>query len=148
MLPAGAAWAASTCASPIENAGLQARVLQTELMVAALTCRQKDKYNSFVKKFSKELVGQSSNMQNYFKRAHGSRATQELNALVTNLANEASQRVLQYRGDYCSDAAMLFDAVLAAAPKDLVAFAASRPYANEHGIQVCQMTAKQTAPGS
>ena len=123
-------------------------MLQTELMVAALTCSQKDKYNSFVKKFSKELVGQSSNMQHYFKRAHGGRATQELNALVTNLANEASQRVLQYPGNFCSDAAMLFDAVLATAPKDFVALAASRPYANAHGVQVCQMTAKQTAPGS
>jgi len=148
MLPSGAALAAS-CAYSGENGGLQMRVLQTELMVAALTCNQKDKYNSFVRKFSSELVGQTNSMKNYFTRAHGSRATQEMNSLVTNLANEASQRVIKYEGNFCSDASALFDAVLAVSPKELVSFAAARPHANSHGIQICQIAAKQPgSPGS
>lgn len=137
MLLGGAA-VAGVCASPRENAALQTRVLQSELMVAALTCGQRDKYNSFVRRFSGELTDQGSRLKSYFSRAHGGRGTSEMNSLVTNLANEASQRAMGYRGNFCGDFGVLFDSVLNVSPPQLTDFAASRPFANSHGVESCQ----------
>ena len=145
LVASGTAFA-RVCASPGENSALQTRVLQTELMVAALSCNQREKYNAFVRKFSSELTGLGGNLKSYFSRAHGGRGAPEMNSLVTNLANEASQRAMGYQGNYCDDTASLFESVLAVQPRELTIFAAGRPHANSHGIASCQ--AAVTKPGS
>jgi len=148
LLAAGTAQA-GPCAYPGESSALQARVLQTELMVAALTCNQKDKYNAFVRKFNDELTGLGGNLKAYFVRTRGGRANRDLNELVTNLANEASQRSLRHQTNFCSESIQLFDALLKMEPKGLATFAASRPHADSHGIESCQLSAKKVAtPGS
>ena len=140
---------ARPCASPGENSALQTRVLQTELMVAALTCNHRDKYNAFVRKFSGELTTYGSSMKAYFNRAHGGRSAPEMNSLVTNLANEASQRAMGYQGNFCSDFSTIFDAVLALPTRELGSYAASRPTADSHGIRSCQAAVGRTSsPGS
>ena len=140
---------AAVCAAPGENSALQTRVLQSELMVAALSCNQRDNYNTFVRRFGGELTDLGANLKRYFSRAHGGKGgAPAMNSLVTNLANEASQRAMGYRGDYCNDSASLFTAVLAVPPRELSSFAASRPFANSHGIASCQAAARPAAPGS
>ena len=140
---------AATCTAPGETSALQARVLQTELMVAALTCSQKDKYNAFIRRFGGDLTTLGNSMKSYFTRAHGRKAATEMNAFVTALANEASRRAMGYQGDFCGDANGLFDSVLAVPPKELARFAATRPTANTYGIASCQASAKKPgSPGS
>lgn len=138
---------AAMCALPHEHAALSTRVVQTDLMVAALTCNERSRYNSFVKKFEAELVANGRAMREYFRRAYGARAKSEVNRFVTRLANEASARAIA-RGTaaYCADASSLFGEVLGLEPRQLRAFLAERPVSNHHGVQSCAVKASSAAP--
>src|SRR3546814_1871604 len=99
---AGAAPAlAAKCASVADRSALETRMLQTELVVAALSCNERTRYNAFVNKFKGELGDRGKALKAFFNRAHGKDATRRLNAFVTELANEASQRTIAYQGDFC-----------------------------------------------
>lgn len=136
VLSANAAEAA--CAKAGEIAGLQARVLQTELMVAALSCGEASRYNQFVTRFRGELVTESKRMQGFFSRVHGGRAGKELNAFVTELANNSSQRSLTQSTSFCPQAAAIFDDVLRIDPRELRDFAARQRFADAHGVDSCE----------
>jgi hypothetical protein len=129
--------AQAACASAAEVSGLQARVLQTELMVAALSCGEAARYNAFVNRFRSELVVESKHMQRYFSRVHGGRAGKELNAFVTELANNSSQRSLTEAASFCPRAAALLDDVLKIEPRQLRSFAAELSFADAHGVDSC-----------
>ena len=135
LLAASAAEAA--CARSSELSGLQARVLQTELMVAALSCDEATRYNAFVTRFKGELMVQSKRMQQYFARVHGKRATKELNAFVTELANNSSQRSLTQAAQFCPQAAAMLDHVLEIEPRQFASFAAQQSFSDAHGIDSC-----------
>lgn len=100
---------AATCASNREMAALNSRVLQTELMVAALTCGQRDSYNYFATQFRQPLTHHGKNLRALFQRTYGNAGTSRLNAFVTRLANDASQRSMMLRQGYCAYAVRLFD---------------------------------------
>jgi hypothetical protein len=137
MAPADRAQAAM-CAIPSERAGADARVLQTELMVAALTCGQRNRYNGFVKKFQPQLVANGKALRRYFRRVHGGRGEARVTRFVTRLANEASARSLvDGTQAYCASVSSLFDEVMAIDPKDFQAFVARLPSAHSHGIESC-----------
>ena len=51
------------CASDTDLAALNARVLQTELMVAALSCDEKQRYNSFVTAYREVLRDRGQALQ-------------------------------------------------------------------------------------
>lgn len=130
--------AEAACARPAELGGLQARVLQTELMVAALSCGEADRYNAFVKRFRDELVDESKHMQRFFARMYGGGAKRELNSFVTALANNSSQRSLNEAATFCPQAAALLDEALRLDPKQLRRFAAQQSFADSHGFESCE----------
>ena len=66
---------------------IEVRRLQTNLMVAALTCNARADYNAFV---------------------FGKAGDSKLNAFITRLANEASTRSNADRDGFCADAASTF----------------------------------------
>ncbi len=137
MAPANRADAAM-CAMPPERAAADARVLQTELMVAALTCGQRNRYNHFAKKFQPQLVANGKALRRYFRRAHGRSGEAEVTRFVTRLANDASARSLVNGTEaYCAYASSLFDEVMAIDGKDFQAFVARLPSAHSHGIESC-----------
>src|SRR3546814_4422954 len=107
-------------------------MLQTELVVAALSCNERTRYNAFVNKFKGELGDRGKALKAFFNRAHGKDATRRLNAFVTELANEASQRTIAYQGDFCGDAVQRFEAVLKLQPAELPTFAAAPNRSEEH----------------
>ncbi|MGB8274497.1 MAG: hypothetical protein WCF16_04405 [Alphaproteobacteria bacterium] len=135
--------AAATCSLAAEQAAIDSRALQSELMVAALSCGQSGQYNAFVTKFGPQLAANGNALRQYFGRAFGANGETQMNAFVTRLANYASTRATT-RGTpaFCADSAALFGQVLAAAPNDLVAVAARQPFAGDSGITPC---AVQTA---
>jgi hypothetical protein len=104
----------------------QVRLLQTELMVAALTCRSSakldldGKYGSFARKFGTDLKRHSDALRDEFK---GNAA--RLDRYVTGIAN-ASSDVSLANPAYCEQVGPLFDAVLAVKPGALHEFAAER----------------------
>ena len=91
---ANAAWA-GTCASPVEKAAFDSRVLQNELMVAALTCGETTRYNAFVTKFQPQLTEHGKTLKAYFARVYGKRGEHELNNFMTRIANAATMRRMQ-----------------------------------------------------
>lgn len=96
-----------------ETAAVNARLLQTEMMVAALACDLRPQYNRAVRTFEKELVGHGRVLRKMFRRNHGASAQRHLDRYVTRLANEASARSNYDRVTYCRTAASLFGNVLA-----------------------------------
>lgn len=142
-VPQGAA--ALTCAEPREQSALQMRVLQTEFMIAALSCPIRSEYNEFVEKFRGELRVQGKALRGFFTRMHGGASERRLNRFVTRMANEASHRGATYGATFCADAAARFNAVLTMRPTQLVAYAANQPSAGAHGFEACVAIEPATA---
>lgn len=96
-----------------ETAAVNARLLQTEMMVAALACNLRPQYNKAVRTFEKELVRHGKVLRTMFRRDHGASAQRQLDRYITQLANEASARSNYDRVTYCRTASLLFSDVLA-----------------------------------
>ena len=140
--------AANACATPKDLAALNARVLQTELMVAALTCGEKARYNAFVMSFKGVLSDHGRSLRALFTRVHGAGGKRQLNGFVTKLANDASQGSLAVRGGYCTNASALFEEVLNTPPGDFDALA-SKPWIRlRHGFAPCTRAADQGNNGA
>ncbi len=135
---------AATCASPVEKAALDARVLQSELMVAALTCGENARYNAFVDKFQPELVGLGQALRSYFSRAFGKSGEYQMDQFVTKLANDATIRRTQFTmPQYCADAVNLFNSVLSVERAALREYVSQIPFAGESGIESCPVQASR-----
>jgi hypothetical protein len=129
------------CASSSEQSALDARVLQTEFMVAALTCDQQDHYNAFVVKFNDELTTRGQTLRHLFERSYGSAATPRLDRFITRLANEASYRSLLQGTTYCTTAALLFDHAMQYEPRELESLTSNLGSNGQHGIGTCAAAA-------
>lgn len=113
--------------NPREQAALDVRYLQTELMVAALSCGRPEfhqHYNVFVAKFGNSLKQHGTHLKSYFTRQYGNQATVQMDRYVTRLANEASLRSMQ-QASFCQDSVALFQRVTALEPTALDSFSAT-----------------------
>lgn len=141
--------AAPYCANAREHMALTARVLQTELVVAALACGQKAEYNAFVNRFKTVLVERGGNLKSYFRRSYGGAANRHLDALITDLANRASQRNNEHSGLFCAGAAKLFTALadVGGAPAQALDVVAHElPNAGDHGVEPCEIRTASLPP--
>jgi hypothetical protein len=129
--------AAESCTRPADQMALNTRVLQTELMVSALTCKNQNLYNKFVVKYRGALVEQGQSLRAMFDRRHGKAGTKHMNALVTRLANEASQRRLAQRYAFCRQSALLFAKALADEKPDLNGLIEVAAEQGLNGVQRC-----------
>lgn len=136
MAVSGTAQAAA-CAASADLTALHMRMLQTELMVAALTCNQRSEYNAFVTRFQPQLGAEGKHLQSYFKQQHGARATRELNDFVTRIANESARRGMVKRGAFCRNAERIHADAKALKPSELISLASQQSFANQHGQNVC-----------
>ena len=135
------------CASDRDLAALNARVLQTELMVAALSCGERQRYNNFVTTYQQVLKDRGQALQALFKRTQGARANTRLNAFVTKLANDASQQVRSKGDDYCVFAGELFDETVATSPHDLNSLTNKPWIIDRHGFRPCVEEASRKQAG-
>ncbi len=126
MTVLGSAAMADTCDKPAEQTAFQVRALQTDLMVAALTCQAKSDYNAFATKFQNVLVKNGKELKQHFLDTHGKGGVSKLNAYVTALANKASAKSIEARDGFCDDARRTFVSVLAMEPVDLEKFSVDR----------------------
>lgn len=148
--PAFAAEKAKTsqfCASDSDIAALNARVLQTELMVAALSCDERLRYNNFITSYQSVLTARSQALQGMFKRAHGAQGTNRMNAFITKMANDSSQGVREKGGDYCAFAGELFDEVLTSNPTELNRVTSKPWIEGRHGYRPCVLEASRKQAG-
>ena len=104
------------------------RKIQTTLMVAALSCGQRENYNQFVVKFRPVLKQYGKVMKADFRKRYGASAKKKLNKYVTALANEASQRSNADFNAFCTDAGRLYNSLKARKPKELGPFVSKPKY--------------------
>jgi hypothetical protein len=131
---------AADCYTPAETSAVEVRMLQSELMVAALACRDSNPelgmiagYNDFVRRLSPTLVRQSKILQAHFKKIYGAAGIHRFEDFETSLANAASKHSMTSAG-YCQNAAVLFRDVTTVQSRNLVQFSAER--ATEIGLPV------------
>jgi hypothetical protein len=97
------------CAGPADYLAISARHVQTELMVAALSCDAVERYNSFMKKFQPQLLTSNRQLRQFFERRFGSEGGIRTNEFVTQIANQSSERSLDHITDFCTAATQWFD---------------------------------------
>jgi len=87
---------------------IEVRRLQTNLMVAALSCGARDNYNEFILTHRPSLQQYGKAIRAEFRRRYGKEGDSKLNVFVTRLANEASARSNADRDNFCADANATF----------------------------------------
>lgn len=127
------------CANPSEKQALNTRVVVSSLMVAALTCGQRDNYGSVVKKFQSQITESGSKLKDFFSRVYKGKSQFEMDHFVTKLANQESKRgVGSGFASYCHDSFELFNEVLGLTPAQFSELTASDRFSAAHGIEGCQ----------
>ena len=137
-----------TCKPTPDQAGIGIRALQTELMVAGLKCSA-EQWNNFTAKFKTMLKTDADRLQHAFAKAYGRSGSSEMNAFVTSLANEASQRSNGFsEADYCKQQDQLFQKVLALTEKDLERFSVGRKLNIPTPVALCAPDPVESAPAT
>lgn len=133
---AGAAVAALIAAAPAkaqsamnarEQAAFDVRFVQTEFMVAALSCGRPDYqqyYNTFVTRFGTPLKRHADVLKAHFAREYGKQGMSKLDSYATRLANEASLRSMQ-QVTFCQDTGLVLERVAGLDLASLDSFSAS-----------------------
>lgn len=130
--------AQAKCASDRETIAFNTRALQSELMVAALSCGQQQDYNAFVTRFQPYLSHYGKTIRAYFDRSYGEEAGSELNRFITGLANTASVNSMNSTSEaFCNRMAEIFHQLRAVEPMEIASVADHPYYARAHGIQGC-----------
>ncbi|HSR54999.1 MAG TPA: hypothetical protein VLN73_02075 [Alphaproteobacteria bacterium] len=111
--------ASAKLVSAQEKEAMDFRQLQTELMVAALSCGRpeyRNKYNTFVVRYRPALKRNARILKTIFNRNYGSSGKRRLNSYVTQIANDVSV-VSMERPEFCAVAGRKFNAVLGASSR-------------------------------
>lgn len=113
------------------KAAFHVRALQTELMVAALSCQARAHYNDFAVKFQGVLVKHGRALKSRFHQTHGkSKGEKKLNAYVTALANKTSSRSISEGDKYCARAMTTFAQLSVMPVEKFAGFAQNQAYGN------------------
>lgn len=137
-LLAASAAGAQQCLRPAERAAFDAAGLKSQLMITALTCDVRDKYNAFVRRFQPELMVQERAIRSYFIRSYGVRGQQLHDDYITSLANMQSQEGLRDGTLFCQRHAALFDEVLALRDgAELARYAAGKALIQPSSLPAC-----------
>lgn len=137
---------AQQCVHPPEQAAFHAEGLKSQLMITALTCDVREKYNAFILRFRPDLTRHERTLLGYFNRSFGGRGQQRHDDYITSLANMQSQAGLRDGTLFCQRNAGLFDEVLAL-PKgaDLAVYAAAKRLVQPIELNSCAGSGMQTA---
>lgn len=133
---------ADPCIKDKVLASFQMRMLQTELVVGALSCKLTPRYNEFVGAYRDELMGAHRVLLRHFGRES------RLEDYKSKTANEASQRSLANITEFCLYTSALYDKLLGPERPKLMAFVGGEPVASRHGQNACEAPALVTASSS
>jgi hypothetical protein len=138
MLPAAPAIASgksksatTACIKGKVLSAFQMRMLQTELVVSALSCKLTPRYNEFVTAYRSDLMSAHRTLMSHFSRES------RLEDYKSRTANEVSQRSLANITEFCTYTTSLYDKLLGPEKIRLVEFVSNEPSANRHGQNAC-----------
>jgi hypothetical protein len=126
---------AAACATPSEASALKTAVMQQELMVAALQCREAAAYNRFVSTYRPELQSSDASLKAFFVRRGGEHGEAGYDAFKTKAANLSALENARNAGAFCADARSLFQAAMSHRGS-LMSFIDQRSLASDMG-NVC-----------
>jgi len=145
---AKAAVPADGCKPTPDQASIGIRALQTELMVAGLKCSA-EQWNTFTAKFKTTIKSDADRLQRVFLKAYGKGGANQMNAFVTQLANDASQRSNGFAEvDYCKQEDVLYKKVLSLTGQELERFSAGRALAVAAPVALCKPDPVDTPPAA
>jgi hypothetical protein len=125
------------CTPTAEQSSIGIRALQTELMVAGLKCSA-EQWNAFTAKFKSTIKADADQMQRLFNKVYGKGGATKMNAFVTQLANDASERSNRSADeDYCKQENVLFEKILSLTSKDLERFSVHRTVTVPTPVALC-----------
>ncbi|MEQ1866308.1 MAG: hypothetical protein ABL996_16845 [Micropepsaceae bacterium] len=131
--------AAPACVKGKLLTAFQMRMMQTELVVGALSCKLTPRYNEFVKAYQPELMSAHRSLKAHFGREA------KLEDYKSKTANESSQRSLANITEFCLYTSALYDKLLGPERVQLATFVASEPAASWHDQDACEAPALVTA---
>lgn len=140
---ASSAFAQGRCLTPTEKSAFEFRMLMTELMVAALTCRGvggqdfSGPYATFVERHKAATQRHAAAFKEHFRRVHGGGATTQMDRYVTSLANEYSRASMSGTGTFCTQQGPFFERASTVSAADVDKFAAERAAPHPIGIPFC-----------
>jgi hypothetical protein len=142
------ALAAPPCVQETERAAFDVRALQSQLMVAALTCERQDDYNTFVQRHQQGLLSAYQGVTSHFRRLHGAvMGEQQRDQYVTELANAQSQEGIRQGLSFCRNMGPLFQGVLTLRDAGEIArFSASRNAPIFYPLAACAPPAAAPVP--
>lgn len=132
MTTSASAIAVPQCSTLAEARAEHVRILQTELMVAALKCRARsdlklyEKYNRFVRQYTPQLVAHGKSLTHYFERQHGTNYRQHMDKYITTLANTISL-ASDRNASFCDASSSQADTILASRTVTLTNVTVSNP---------------------
>jgi hypothetical protein len=130
--------ATATCLKPYEGTAINVAGLKSQLMVTALSCDTRDRYDNFVLTFRPTLVREDTALNSYFSHHYGRSWRSEHDDYITQLANVQSEAGIHEGTQFCQDNVGLFDEVLALkTPTALMAFANDKPMLQPIDYDVC-----------
>jgi len=139
--------AATSCMRSDEKMALEVRAMQTDMMVAALSCNAHREYNEFVTRFRSVLATHSHTLNGLFSRIYGRGGDREFLRYTTQLANEAALASVTDSGAFCTSTLATLRQVVGAALTDFESLVVGRKaYASDIGptgkMAVCKTAEK------
>lgn len=130
--------ASAACLKPIEGTAMNIAGLKSQLMVTALACDTRDRYNSFIMTFRPTLMKEDTALNSYFSHHYGRNWRTEHDSYITQLANVQSEATIREGTLFCQQNVALFDQVLALkSPKELEDFANDKPMVQPINYDIC-----------
>ncbi len=128
----------ATCLKPYEGTAINVAGLKSQLMVTALSCDTRDRYNSFVLTFRPTLQREDTALNSYFLHHYGRSWRSEHDDYITQLANVQSEATIREGTSFCQENVSLFDEVLALhTAKQLMDFANDKPMLQPIDYDIC-----------
>jgi hypothetical protein len=141
LLAATDATSAPRCLQSDERLSLEVRALQTEMMVAALSCHAQQEYNAFVIRHRQELARHGHKLKSFFSRVYGSNGERETTRFVTGLANKSALAGVSDMDKFCTESLTTLRAVHEVPSHQLDDFARARKPALGTEFAVCTASA-------
>lgn len=133
-----------TCVTTQEMAALDGRVLESDLLVAALSCGQSEPYNTFMQKFRAAMTDRAKTVQSMFQRVYGKNSRREFDAFVTRLGNDSAMRSIQMQLAFCQLTADVFEQGEVTPASDYDVLPSKPEFAGRHGFPACKTTASNS----
>lgn len=126
------------CANPPELAAIRIEGLKSRLMVTALSCDDRDRYNAFIDRYRQILAADDKSLNAYFQRNYGRGAQSAHDDYITALANAQSEIGTQEGVTFCEQNVGRFTDVMAlGSSSDLAPYAAAKPIDQPYTFAPC-----------